>query len=211
MKYTITRALAELKLLKSKYSKELRSLQLVAVKHGSKLRSPYSQYKEEDFRDQAKESYQRINDILKRISEIKNKIDISNFTTKVKVGDKEMTIQEVLNYKNTVLSLKESQLSILKDQKDCLTIEYDDALNENTAKINRMTSDKTAAGSSKSSGDIETDALNFVNKAYAVSIIDPIDIDNEIKMLDNEISDFKNNIDFALSESNSITYIEVDD
>jgi hypothetical protein len=74
-----------------------------------------------------------------------------------------------------------------------------------------MSTDKNAGGSTKSSSDIEQDALDFVEKAYAVSLIDPIKIDEEIKKLDDEITNFTNNIDFVLSESNSTTYIEIDE
>jgi dGTP triphosphohydrolase len=211
MKYTITRALAELKLLKSKYTKEVYQLQLVAIKHGSKLRSPYSQYKEEDFADQAKSSYQSVCDLERRIEEIKNEIDYSNFTTKVKVGDREMTIQEVLNYKNNVLGYKEVRLNTLKDLKMKATSDFDRALQENKNKVDKMSADKNAGGSTKNSGDIEQDALDFVEKAYAVSMIDPIKIDEEIKKLDEEITNFTSNIDFVLSESNSTTFIEIDD
>lgn len=211
MKYTITRALADLKVLKSKYNKEVYQLSLVAVKHGSKLRSPYSQYKEEDFCNQAKSSYQSVCDLERRIEEIKNKIDISNFNTKVKVGDREMTIQEVLNYKNNVLGYKQQRLSMLKDLKLRAASDFDKALQDNKNKVDKMSADKNAGGSTKSSSDIEQDALDFVEKAYAVSLIDPIKIDEEIKKLDDEITNFTNNIDFVLSESNSTTYIEIDE
>ena len=187
MKYTITRALSELKLLKDRYCKEVSQVSLIAVKHGSKLRSPYSAYKEEDFKTSAKSEYQSICDLEKRITEIKNKIDVSNFTTVVSVGGKEMTIQEVLNYKNTVLDLKRSRLAILKEQKTKAQYEYDKAITENKLKVEKISADKNASGSMKSSGEIEQDALDFVEKAYAVSMVDPIQIDNEIKELDEEI------------------------
>ncbi len=211
MKYTITRALAELKLLKSRYEKEVRRLQVMAVKHGSKLRSPYSQYKEEDFISQAKEDYQSVCDLERRIAQIKNSIDASNFTTKVMIGDKEMTVQEALNYKNMTLGLKEMKLSVLQDLKVKAQNEYDRAITENRMKVDKMSTDKNASGSTKSAGEVEKDALEFVEKLYAVSMVDPIGIDDEIAKLSEEISEFKHNIDFVLSESNSTTYIEIDD
>lgn len=211
MQYTITRALAELKLLKNRYAKEVYGLQMIAVKRGKNLRSPYSQYKEEDFINQAKSTYQSVCDLERRIEEIKNKIDISNFTTKVKIGDREMTIQEVLNYKNNILELKKSRLSILQDQKRKATYEYDKAITENKMKVDKMATDKNAGGSSESAGEVEEDAVEFVDKLYAVSLVDPLKIDDEIADLEKEITEFEHNIDFVLSESNSITTIEVSD
>ena len=50
MEYTITKSLSLLKTLKARYNKELNNLECIAVKHGSKLRRPYSSYKPDDFK-----------------------------------------------------------------------------------------------------------------------------------------------------------------
>lgn len=213
MKYTITRALAELKLLKNRYTKEVYNLHLVAIKHGKNLRSPYSQYKQEDFEKQAQAEYQSVCDLEKRIEEIKNKIDTSNFTTKVTIGEREMTIQEVLNYKNNILELKRSRLGILMDLKKKATYEYDKATNENQARIEKLVSEKNSnsAAATQTISDTEGEAVDALDKLYAIETIDPIDIDGEIEKLSKEIETFEHNIDFVLSESNSITTIEVPD
>lgn len=209
MEYTITRALAELKLLKSRLNKEVVDLNLVAVRHGSKLRTPNSQYKEEDFIEQAKETYQSVCDLERRIKEIKDKIDQSNFTTKVVVGDKEMTIQEVLNFRNNILPLKVIRLTYLKKIYNSALNSYNSALEENQIKISKMTTDKSSTTTKIS--EIEEDAKKFVEKSYAVEMVDPLNIGEEIKSLEDEINVFKGNVDYVLSESNSITHIVIDD
>jgi hypothetical protein len=209
MKYTITRALSELKSLKDRYAKEISRMNLIAVKHGAKLRQPNSSYKEEDFCEEAKAVYQSVCDLEKRIEEIKNKIDFSNFTTKVTVGDKEMTVQEALNIKNNVISLKESRLSYMKSLRTQAQNSFDRALDENKARIEKISSDKST--STLKAGDVEKDAVDFVEKLYAVELVDPIKLDDQIKALEKEIIDFRGNIDYVLSESNSITTIEVSD
>lgn len=213
MKYTITRALAELKLLKNRYTKEVYNLNLIAIKHGSILRSPYSQYKPEDFEKQAKAEYQSVCDLEKRIEEIKNKIDVSNFTTKVIIGEREMTIQEVLNYKNNVLGLKRARLNILMDQKRKSTSEYDRAVSENKTIVEKFVSDKNSipAVATKSISDTQGEAVNALEKYYAIETVDPININEEIEKLSKEIETFEHNIDFILSESNSVTTIEIPD
>lgn len=213
MKYTITRALAELKLLKNRYTKEVYNLNLIAIKHGSILRSPYSQYKPEDFEKQAKAEYQSVCDLEKRIEEIKNKIDVSNFTTKVIIGEREMTIQEVLNYKNNVLELKRARLNILMDQKRKSTSEYDRAVSENKTIVEKFVSDKNSipAVATKSISDTQGEAVNALEKYYAIETVDPINISEEIEKLSKEIETFEHNIDFVLSESNSVTTIEIPD
>ena len=213
MKYTITRALAELKLLNNRYTKEVYNLRLVAIKHGKNLRSPYSQYKQEDFEKQAQAEYQSVCDLEKRIEEIKNKIDTSNFTTKVVIGGREMTIQEVLNYKNNILELKKTRLGILMDLKKKATYEYDKATSENKARVEKLVSEKNSnsGAATKSAAEIEREAVEALDKLYAIETIDPIDIDAEIDRLSKEVETFEHNIDFVLSESNSITTIEVPD
>jgi hypothetical protein len=213
MEYTITRALSELKQLKNRHSKEVFALQLVAIKHGKNLRSPYSQYKQEDFEEQAKSEYQSVCDLERRIEAIKNAIDTSNFTTKVKVGDREMTVQEVLNYKNNVLDLKRTRLNILMDQKRKSTSEYDRAVSENKAKVEKLVSEKNSNSgtATKSAAAIESEAVEALEKLYAIETVDPININEEIEQLSKEIETFEHNIDFVLSESNSVTTIEIPD
>lgn len=213
MKYTITRALAELKLLKSRYTKEVYDLDPVAIKHGNSLRSPYSQYKQEDFEKQATAEYQSVCDLERRIEEIKNKIDASNFTTKVMIGEREMTVQEVLNYKNNILALKRTRLGILQSKKKNATTEYDKAIVENKNRVDKIVSEKNSnpGTATKSAKDIEAEAVDTLNKLYAIEMVDPIKIDAEIEKLSKEIETFEHNIDFVLSESNSITTIEIPD
>ena len=125
------------------------------------------------------------------------------------IGSKEMTIQEVLNFKNNILPLKETRLFQLKRLHNTALSNYEDAIKENKQKIAKMTEDKSSTASKVS--DIEEDAKQFVEKSYAVKMVDPLNLGDEIKSLENEIETFKSNVDYVLSESNSITTIEIDD
>lgn len=208
MKYTITRALAELTTLKDKHQKELSKLNLIAVKQGAKIRKPNSSYDEKSFIDQAKQSYQSVLDIERRILEIKNKIDMSNFTTKIKIGETEMTVQEALNMKR-IIEIKNSRLMYLKGMKQRAQLDFDAGNEENRRRIEKMSQDQMSNGSVKA-GDAEKEIVESVEKIYKMDFIDPVDLTKEIEKLDSEISEFNNNIDYVLSESNSTTYIEVE-
>jgi len=208
MKYTITRALAELTTLKDKHQKEVTKLNLIAVKQGAKIRKPNSSYDEKSFIDQAKQTYQSVLDIERRILEIKNKIDMSNFTTKIKIGEVEMTVQEALNMKR-LIDLKTSRLMYLKNMKQRAQIDFDAGNEENRRRIEKMSQDQMSNSSVKA-GDAEKEIVESVEKIYKMDFIDPIDLTKEIEKLENEISEFNNNIDYVLSESNSTTYIEVE-
>lgn len=213
MKLTITRALNEIKLLRSRYQNQVRDLAPIAVQHGLKLRSPYSSYKPEDFSSQVKPSMQSVNDLWNRIIEIKTKIDQSNMTTIVKIGSKEMTVQEALVMKNFI-SEKETLLSKLKSCLRSARSEYDYALEDNRKKVERTVSENTAAtgsGAAKVDPDLEKRAIDQVENLYSVKFIDPLSLESLIKQLEIEVEEFKNNVDFALSESNSTTFIEISD
>ena len=208
MKYTITRALAELTMLKDRHQKEVSKMNLIAVKQGAKIRKPNSSYDEKSFIEQASQSYQSVLDIERRILLIKNQIDMSNFTTKVKIGDIEMTVQEALNMKR-LIDLKKTRLMYLKTLKSRATADYDAGIEENRRRIEKMSQDQMSGGSAKA-GDAEKEIVESVEKIYKMDFIDPIKLSDEIMKLEAEIDDFDNNVDYVLSESNSTTYIEVE-
>lgn len=208
MKYTITRALAELTMLKDRYQKELMKLNLIAVKQGNKIRKPNSSYEEKSFIEQANQNYQSVLDIERRILEIKNKIDMSNFTTKVSIGDIEMTIQEVLN-KKRFIELKQNRLTYLKNMKQRAQMDFDMGIEENRRRIEKMSQDQMSNNASKVS-DAEKEIVESVEKIYKMDFIDPINLSDEIEKLEKEIMEFNNNVDYILSESNSTTYIDVE-
>jgi hypothetical protein len=208
MKYTITRALAELTTLKDKHQKEVNKMNLIAVKQGAKIRKPNSSYSEKSFIEQANQSYQSVLDIERRILSIKNQIDASNFITKVKIGDTEMTVQEALNMKR-LIELKQNRLYFLKSMKQRAQMDFDAGNEENRRRIEKMSQDQMSNGSSKA-GDAEKEIVESVEKIYKMDFIDPVNLSDEIEKLENEIAEFNNNIDYVLSESNSTTYIEVE-
>lgn len=207
---TITRALCELKLLKKRHQKQLiNDFNLIAVKHGSKLKSPYSSYKEEDFEAGIDPTLQSIEKLESMIFEIKSKIEESNSKTIVKIGSKEMTVRDAIIMKD-LISLKSERLSRMKSSLELARNSYESALRENQASIDRQLSDLSSKSSGKVDPDAEKSITNTVNALYEVKFIDH-GLSEKIKKLETEIEDFTSNVDFALSESNSITTIEVSD
>ena len=204
MEYTITKGLSVLKTLKARYEKELAGLECIAVKHGNKLRRPYSSYQPDDFAKSSLSQIQSIEALESRIIEIKKKIDAVNSTTKVKIGSREMTIQEALIEKS-LLGLKKMRLQEYKRQLVAARNEYDQALEENKKRVEKVVQD------SKADKVAEGEILKSIELAYPVEMVDASGLSERIKTLENEIEDFESNVDFALSEINSITKIEVSD
>jgi len=203
MEYTITKSLSLLKTLKARYDKEVRNLECIAVKHGTKLRRPYSSYKPEDFMKSSMSQIQSIEDLEKRIIEIKTKIDQANATTKVKIGSREMTIQQALVEKSFI-GLKKMRLQEYKRQLMAAREEFDQAVEENKKRVEKIVQDKADKAA-------EEEVVKSVELAYPVEMIDASSLSERIKSLESEIEEFESNVDYALSEVNSITHIEVSD
>lgn len=211
-KFTITRALAELKLLKSRYNTELLSSSLVAVRQGQKLRQPNSAMTAEVFESKATAQFQSIEALRNRIIRIKEEIDKSNAATVVEIGGKSMTVQQAIVRKNYI-DLQEVELRNLKQQYLKAQREKDLAEAENKARVEKLVSEATSAksGAAIDTHAIEKDGLDAVEKLYSVAFVDPIKISEKIEALEKEIEDFKTNVDYVLSESNSTTFIEIED
>lgn len=211
MKITITRALAELKMLKVRYSSELSSSTLIAVAQGSKLRKPNTQFSKDDFEKRAKEQYQSIEALRKRAIRIKEEIDKSNSTTKVNIAGTEMTVQQAIARKNFI-PLWKDELRIMKAQYARAQAESEAAQAENKARVETIVRDQATAA--KATADIkatEKAAVETIEGIYGVAFVDPLKLKEKIDALEKEITDFETNVDYVLSESNSTTLIDIED
>ena len=212
MKYSITRALAERKVLIKRHEKAVKELDLIAVQRGSRLMGSYSHIKPEDFVEKVKEGWQSILSLEARIDDIKNQIDKSNLVTIIKVGSREMTVQEAIVMKNSI-SLKKDRLTRMKQLYRQALVANNDALEENRKRVEKTVADNTAASGSMSKIDpeLEKKAVEQIEGLYGVRFVDPLSLETIIKQLELEIEEFESNVDYALSESNSQTFIEIPD
>lgn len=212
MKITITRALSELKTLKKRFEKEIRRISPIAVKRGGKLRGAFVSYKPEDFKEQAIAEVQSVEALRQRILAIKTEIDKSNMTTKIKIGSTEYTIVEALVQKS-LIDQDKLYLSVLRYSYETAMKEYVSAEQENQAKVEKQLEEWVKANGStqKPSREQEEEIKNGVETLYKLELIDPTGLKQKIENLEKFIEDFEGNVDYALSESNSSTYIEIPD
>lgn len=209
-KLSITRALSELKLLKKRHEKLLGECNPIAVKHGSRLMGEYVSYKPEDFEKNIDPGMQAVEKLEDLIFEIKSKINYSNSKTIVKIGTKEMTVQEAIVQKD-LISFKEARLKMLKEKLLNARALYERAVNDNKMNIAKQVQDLSGKSADKKvDPELEKNISESVEKLYKVEFVDHNLVD-KIKVLENEIEEFNTNVDFALSESNSITTIEISD
>jgi hypothetical protein len=124
------------------------------------------------------------------------------------VAGQEMTVLEAIEMKNLV-DLKEQRLLLLKQQLKSARNSFEEAEKKNRERVEKNVADQTAAGTKDA--NLEAEVKESIDRLYPLALIDPIKVEDEIKKEEKFLEDFKGEVDFVLSESNSLTYIEITD
>jgi hypothetical protein len=200
---TITRALAELKLLDDRIQKKIDTSEFVhflSKKNKTTLDT-------QDLTLIVKGNYQSINDLIERRKRLKSAIILSNAKTFVKLNGEELTVAEVIErkqltnlYRNLLEKMKrnrESVINMTERQNLQMEGELNKILEINFGKANNL---KTNAD------DIETISKTYRENNKA-EVFDPLNVDQKIMDLENIIYQYETESNFILSESNAITKI----
>ncbi len=164
-----------------------------------------------EVKDDMRSGYESITDLIARRAAIRNALSISNAKTLISIGDREYTVAEAIEMKKTGMSLKKELLSQMSQQFSRAKAQIDgtngDALYRNAdAYVNSMYGNKDKAV------DPETIARsrNEWIKANALDLIDPLNVADEIKRLEDEIDKFSSEVDSKISVSNALTSIDIE-
>ncbi len=202
---TITRALAELKLLDSRISKKTAESDfafLLSKKNRNNLNT-------ETLTTNAKGSFQSIVDLIKRRQTLKSAIILSNSSTKVKLNGEDMTVAEVIEckqlvqlYKDLLLKLKQNRETVLSQvERNNQQMELD------LQKLLEINFGKS------SNAKTNTDDIENISKTYREQnkseMLDCINVDSKIKEVEELINKYETETNFVLSESNAMTKIKV--
>jgi serine protease inhibitor len=206
MEMTITRALAEIKLLEQRINK---GITYIFVDCGNKANpvTYFGKTSKENVEKDIRSNIDSVNDLIKRRLKIKSEIIKSNATTKILISGDKMTVAEAIDMKGAIFFKKD----YLKELKQQLSQVKEFIENQNTT-----ISDNILSMLEKNlSKDRIADKTDYekISKPYKedhlVEIIDPKNIQALIENLEKEIENFESEIDFVLSESNSITKINI--
>jgi gas vesicle protein len=203
MEYSITRALAELKLLDKKIIKATKGL-TVAV---DKLKRDKNIEKIESFKRDQKANYDSINDLIARKTLIKAKIVESNANTYVKINDVSMTVSEAIEkkseiqYKKELLAVIKSTYVNVKDKVE----NYNERINRN---LQNLLETHFGKDTKVNENDIKVIAEPYLQQ-NEYEILEALDCEKVIKELTEEIDNFENEVDYVLSESNTLTKIKI--
>lgn len=201
---TITRALAELKLLDSRIHKKIVESTFMFL-----LSKKQKNLNMENLSRSSVSNLQSIEDLIERRKRIKNGIIISNATTKVKFNGKEVTVAEVIESKQLLEYYNSLVDKLKRDRESVMTqVERQNQIMENDLqKILEINFGKSS-NLKTNSDDIEN-----ISKTYRehnrTEVIDCIKIDEKIREIEEIISSIETESNFVLSESNAITKIRV--
>lgn len=200
---TITRALAELKLLDSRIQKKILESEFVYF-ISKKNKNNVNQ---ETLVSNSKSSFQSVNDLIERRKKLKSSIILSNAVTQVKLGDETMTVAEVIERKQLVEYYKQL-LNKMKQNRELVLnqVERQNQLMEaDLQKILEINFGKNTT-TRTNSDDIENISKTYREHNKA-EVLDGLSIDVKIKEIEELINRYETESNFVLSESNATTKI----
>ena len=202
---TLTRALAELKLLDSKISKAIQEIKSVSYSVNNIV--PEFRVTSDEFKANYNSQMQSIQDLRNNKVILKNALMKANTETKVTIGGKEYTILEALNRK-TDISTESLLVQTMKKQLSASIANVNSINNSIESNI-----ENTIRSKSASSGNQSKDYIQTVRDSYKPQMPELVNADVVEKLIkdkEEEISEFIAEADYALSEVNAITKIKVD-
>lgn len=208
---SVTRALAELKRLDDRIARAVNSGVFIGVSMGTGTQIKAhgnTGVTVEQLTSGIQSAYDSVTALFTQRDKIKAAIVKSNAVTTVQLGARTLTVAEAIELKRSVAN-KRALLSFLQRQQA--------TANQTVATLNAQleaaidSNLKTIYGADKSKTDKETyDLIAKPQKAAKeAALVDPLNLVDKIKAIEEEVSLVDTELDFTLSEVNAKTDIEV--
>lgn len=209
MEISITRALAELKLLDSRITKATKNATFVVCNKKS-AKNVNGRITKENFNSIVKSDFQSITDLIERKKIIKSAVVESNAKTIVVINNKEMTVADAIERKINIEHEK-YLLDVMKTQLRKAVASMEAHNQEVDLKLNKLLETMVGSDNAKNVDKESNEFAVSYRNDNEYEILDPLGIDLEIKRLEEEIENFESEVDYILSESNTITKIVIPD
>lgn len=205
---TVTRALAELKLLQSRIDKGVAGFTGIDVfQRRSEGRAVKMNMPKDEFEKKARSSWESVNDLIMRRVAIKTALLRSNAETKVKIGGVEFSVIEAIERKNAI-EFEKSLLRKMKANHTAIITSVEQARARLDDQVEKMILQNLGTDKKTDKEDFERIAKPFI-EANEYNLIDPLELGKKIDALDESIDNFEAEVDFVLSESNAKTNIDL--
>ena len=202
---SIHRALGELKTYDDRITK---ASELQFVIANKKSNEKIAGKTIEEFKSHVKGGFASYYALTENQKRLKAAVVLSNATTKVKIGGVEYSVAEAIERKAKIhhdisfLNKLKSQFNIqnkrVEEANDALPEKLESYLQSILGDKDKRTVEDIAA---------HTKAFEERNK---YELLDPCNITMQIEKLEESITSFKTEVDYILSESNAVTFIDVD-
>lgn len=209
-KISVTRALASISKIEDKINKRIYNLDCIKIAKGTGNNCKIPGYigSVEDFKKSVTNDYQGLQDLLAVRDELKAKIVKSNAETIVKIGHVSMTVAEAIERKRTICFKQEllNKLCAQHTSAQLLLAKEEKSLEDKLENARAPYIQRDKAPDAEQIKTVEA-PIRMMNTP---SVVDPLELASKIRSLEEEIEDFLSNVDFALSESNAKTEIEIE-
>jgi hypothetical protein len=198
---SVTQALSELKLLRSRIQNATNGAHLIAMK---KKRDMLDSSR---FATEARASYQSFSDLLARYNQLKAAIVLSNATTSVTIGDKTYTVADAVERKRTI-EFEKAMLNTMKQQFEQVKREYEAHSVSEQARVERLLQSELSKDS-KTNVEVITQLTETFLAQNKAEILDPLNLETKIAEMNRQIEEFETKVDWVLSESNGRTVLSL--
>lgn len=207
---SLTRILAELKVMDSKLTTSIHAIKIAGVVIGAENTPVSKEYKsKEDMLSKFNASLNSAKDLINERIMLKRALIKANHETTVVIGTNTITIAEAIDLK-AVYSKKLDLLRVCKSSYNTAVHDCNNRQTELDINIDKKIT--TLMGTSNKSNENSATVDNLkatLKKDFNPTIVAIDNITDYIVSIETEYNDFITNIDYALNEKNAITMVEV--
>lgn len=200
---SVTRALAQVKSLNDRIQRTTNS-QFIAVSVGGKINGRPSIQEAEKI---LTGNLQSVQALIAARTALKSAIVRSNATTTVVIAEQRMTVAEAIERKSSIV-MEQALLQQLKSQLSNAVAGAERINVEVQQRIDALLAQSYGRDAKISEGDQQAVAGPYEAR-HKAALVDPNNVDTVIAKLQDQLDGFLLEVDFALSEVNARTMIEV--
>lgn len=203
---TLTKALAELKLLSKRIESKLKDLKPIAIKKGNKFEAAIKCQR--DFERDARASWQSMFDLMARRRRIKTALVMANANTRLTINGETMTIADAIERK----SMLDLERRICTEMRNKLN-DVENAVDRHNAELNDKLVALLHSTYARRESQLSRDEYDRIAKPFFESneakLVDPLNLRRTLDAMEDNYEKFLSEVDVCLSVANASTIIHV--
>lgn len=204
MSISVNRALTELKLVTKRIEQKRSGLNICAT-----VKKDHEEKSVKEFVTKSNSLIQQMKDLIERRNQLKSAIVQSNAATYVTVAQSHMSVAEAIERKTSI----EIEKTFLKEVRQRYFTAKDSTDRHNQTIAGRANDHALAAltsdGEVSEKSEVYKTIVNSYKNENELVLLAPDDIEEWIEKTQDQIDEFESEVDFVLSESNTVTLLVV--